>query len=108
MKTIPAVLVLVIILPFTTPAIAHPVTSYPGNTTEVSIRESIEKLAQANLRLAAVYRRQNQSEVAVPLLVEVVKLMTPSTVDGRKAYQQLVEVGFVSTPYAAPAAAATN
>jgi hypothetical protein len=71
-------------------------------------RESIEKLAQANLRLAAVYRRQNQSEVAVPLLVEVVKLMTPSTVDGRKAYQQLVEVGFVSTPYAAPAAAATN
>ena len=71
-------------------------------------RESIEKLAQANLRLAAVYRRQNQSEVAVPLLVEVVKLMTPSTADGRKAYQQLVEVGFVSTPYAAPAAAATN
>jgi tetratricopeptide (TPR) repeat protein len=71
-------------------------------------REAIEKLAQANLRLAAVYRRQNQSEVAVPLLVEVVKLMTPTTADGRKAYQQLVEVGFVTTPYAAPSGTATN
>jgi len=71
-------------------------------------REAIEKLAQENLRLAAVYRRQNQSEVAVPLLVEVVKIMTPSTADGRKAYQQLVEVGFAFTPYAAPAGTATN
>jgi tetratricopeptide (TPR) repeat protein len=71
-------------------------------------RESIEKLAQANLRLAAVYRRQNQSEVAVPLLVEVVKLMTPSTGEGRKAYQQLVEIGFVSTPYTAPASPTSN
>ena len=66
-------------------------------------RESIEALASANLRLAAAYRRQSQSEVAVPLLVEVVKLMTPASADGRKAYQQLVEVGFVSIPYNAPA-----
>jgi tetratricopeptide (TPR) repeat protein len=71
-------------------------------------RESIEKLAQANLRLAAAYRRQNQSEVAVPLLVEVVKLMTPSTADGRKAYQQLVEIGFVSTLYSATPVPAAN
>mgnify|MGYP001171992790 CR=1 FL=1 len=66
-------------------------------------RESIEKLAKANLRLAAAYRRQSQSEVAVPLLVEVVKLMTPTSADGRKAYQQLLEIGFVSIPYNAPA-----
>jgi hypothetical protein len=67
-------------------------------------REAIEKLSQANLRLAAVYRRQNQAEVAVPLLVEVVKLMTPASPDGRKAYQQLLEIGFVSTPYTPTAA----
>jgi hypothetical protein len=40
--------------------------------------------------------------VAVPLLVEVVKVMTPASEDGRKAYQQLVELGFAATPYAAP------
>ena len=42
------------------------------------------------------------------LLVEVVKLMTPSTGEGRKAYQQLVEIGFVSTPYTAPASPTSN
>jgi hypothetical protein len=65
-------------------------------------REALETMAKANLRLAAVFRRQNQPEVAVPLLVEVVKVMTPASEDGRKAYQQLVELGFAATPYAAP------
>jgi len=64
-------------------------------------REALETLAQANLRLAAVFRRQNQPEVAVPLLVEVVKIMTPATPEGRKAYQNLVEIGFSTTPYTA-------
>jgi hypothetical protein len=61
--------------------------------------ESLETLAKANLRLAAVFRRQNQPEVAVPLLVEVVKIMTPSREEGRKAYQSLVELGFATIPY---------
>ena len=65
-------------------------------------REALETMAQANLRLAAVFRRQNQPEVAVPLLVEVVKVMTPANENGRKAYQQLVELGFAVTPYNAP------
>lgn len=64
-------------------------------------REALETLAQANLRLAAVFRRQNQAEVAVPLLVEVVKVMTPASPDGRKAYQGLVELGFADTAYTA-------
>ena len=64
-------------------------------------REALETLAQANLRLAAVFRRQNQPEVAVPLLVEGVKVMTPATPEGRKAYQSLVEIGFATTPYTA-------
>ena len=68
-------------------------------------RQSIELLAEANMRLAALVRRQGQPEVAVPLLVEVLTATTPASVQGRKAYQQLVEIGFVSTPYAAGAAA---
>lgn len=66
-------------------------------------REALELLSEANLRLAAVFRRQNQPEVAVPLLVEVVKVMTPANETGRKAYQNLVEIGFAATPYTAGA-----
>ena len=62
-------------------------------------REALEAQAQASLRLAALFRRLNQPEVAVPLLVEVVKIMTPAREEGRKAYQSLVELGFVATPY---------
>jgi hypothetical protein len=68
-------------------------------------RETLGLLVEANLRLAALFRRQNQPEVAVPLLVEVVKTMTPASEPGRRAYQQLLELGFVSTPYNAPAPA---
>jgi len=68
-------------------------------------RQSIELLAEANMRLAALFRRQGQPEVAVPLLVEVLTATTPTSEQGRKAYQQLVEIGFVATPYAAGAAA---
>ncbi len=67
-------------------------------------REALEGLVQANMRLAALFRRQGQPEVAVPLLVEVVKTMTPATDSGRRAYQQLVDIGFASTPYTAPGA----
>ncbi|MDA0716735.1 MAG: hypothetical protein O2839_00770 [Cyanobacteria bacterium] len=68
-------------------------------------REALETMSQANLRLAALFRRQNQPEVAVPLLVEVVKVMTPASSEGRKAFQGLVEIGFAATPYTAGAAA---
>lgn len=69
-------------------------------------RETLDQLAQANLRLAALFRRQGQPEVAVPLLVEVVRTLTPTTDFGRQAYQQLIEIGFVTTPYAAPSGSA--
>jgi hypothetical protein len=71
-------------------------------------RLTLDKLTQANLRLAALFRRQNQPEVAVPLLVEVVKTMTPASESGRKAYQQLLEIGFVSTPYTFAGSAGGN
>jgi hypothetical protein len=70
-------------------------------------RMALDKLAQSNLRLAALFRRQNQPEVAVPLLVEVVKTMTPANEFGRKAYQELLEIGFATTPYTYPGSAAS-
>ncbi|MEB3265062.1 MAG: hypothetical protein VKN13_00430 [Cyanobacteriota bacterium] len=71
-------------------------------------RQTLELLADVNLRLAALFRRQNQPEVAVPLLVDVVRTMTPTTDQGRRAYQQLVEIGFVTTPYLAGGGAAAG
>ena len=65
-------------------------------------RRSITLQAEANLRLAALYRRLGQSEVAVPLLVEVIKLMTVTNPLGVQAYQQLMELGFAETPYNGP------
>ncbi len=62
-------------------------------------RSSLKALAEVNLRLAALFRKQNQPEVAVPLLIEVVQLMTPAKPLGREAYQGLVELGFAETPY---------
>ena len=68
-------------------------------------REALELLAETNLRLAALFRRQNQPEVAVPVLVEVVKLMTPAKPQGQQAYQSLLELGFVETEFRGASAA---
>ncbi len=56
-------------------------------------------LAQANMQLALIHRSQGNPELAVPLLVEVVKTLTPANPIGAEAYQQLVELGLVDTPY---------
>ena len=62
-------------------------------------RKSLKMWAEANSRLAALYIRKNQSEVAVPLLVEIVRLMTPASPEGKAAYNELLELGFVETPF---------
>ncbi len=61
-------------------------------------RASLQSLAKANLRLATLFRRQNEPEVAVPLLIEVVRLM-PAKKQGQDAYQTLLELGFADTEY---------
>jgi hypothetical protein len=62
-------------------------------------REALTLQAEASLRLAALFRRQNQPTMAVPLLVTVVTLVTPAKPQGQKAYQSLVELGFVETEF---------
>ena len=56
-------------------------------------------LAKVNMQLATIHRTKGEPELAVPLLVDVVKLLTPVKPLGAEAYQQLVELGFVDTPY---------
>lgn len=59
---------------------------------------------QATYQLALVHRSQNQPDLAVPLLVQIIRSQSPTREWGKKAYQQLLELGFVDTPYPAPKA----
>ncbi len=62
-------------------------------------KESLQIWAESNGRLAALYKRKKQPEVAVPLLVEIVRLMSPTSSEGKEAYKNLIQLGFVDTPY---------
>ena len=62
-------------------------------------RKSIKVWAQSNSRLASLYKRKKQPEVAVPLLVEIIRLMTPNSPEGKEAYENLLQLGFVDTTY---------
>ena len=59
---------------------------------------SIER-DKATYQLALVHRAQNQPELSIPLLVQIVTSQSPGIGLGRKAYEQLLEIGFVDTPY---------
>jgi len=61
--------------------------------------ESAQLRDEATYRLALVHRALNQPELAVPLLVQIIKSQNPTRELGKKAYQQLFELGFVDTPY---------
>ncbi|WP_341734698.1 hypothetical protein [Microcoleus sp. EPA2] len=58
---------------------------------------------EATYRLALVHRAQNKPELAVPLLIQIIRSQQPTRDLGKKAYQQLLELGFVDTPYPRPA-----
>ena len=62
-------------------------------------RKSIRIWALSNARLASLYKRKKQPEVAVPLLVEIIRLMTPNSPEGKEAYENLLQLGFVDTVY---------
>ena len=62
-------------------------------------KQTLQILAQINERLASVYIKTKKSEVAVPLLVETIRIMTPNSKEGKEAYKRLIELGFVETKY---------
>ncbi|NJK58510.1 MAG: hypothetical protein HC939_22290 [Pleurocapsa sp. SU_5_0] len=57
---------------------------------------------KATYQLALVHRSQNKSELSIPLLIQIVTSQTPGIGLGKKAYEQLLEIGFVDTPYTPP------
>ena len=62
-------------------------------------KETLQILAKSNERLAALYVKEEESEVAVPLLIEIIRIMSPNSLEGKKAYETLIQLGFVETKY---------
>ncbi len=63
---------------------------------------------EATYQLAVVYRAKNQPELAVPLLIQLIRSQAPTRDLGQQAYQQLYELGFVDAQYVRPSAATTK
>jgi hypothetical protein len=61
--------------------------------------ETAQMRDQATFQLALVHRAQNQPELAVPLLIQIIRSQQPTRELGQRAYQQLFELGFVNSPY---------
>ena len=87
-------------------------TSFSGIDNRISDSHRRKALQSAQLRdeatyqLAVVYRAKNQPELAVPLLIQLIRSQAPTRDLGGQAYQQLFELGFVDTPFTRPSAAA--
>jgi len=62
-------------------------------------KETLKILAESNERLATYYIKNEKPDVAVPLLVETIRIMSPNSPEGKKAYEKLIQLGFVDTKY---------
>ena len=62
-------------------------------------KQALQILAESNVRLASLYIKTEKPEVAVPLLVETIRIMSPNSPEGKKAYERLIQLGFVETKY---------
>tara|TARA_Y100000991_G_scaffold139671_1_gene105213 strand:- start:55 stop:570 length:516 start_codon:yes stop_codon:yes gene_type:complete len=61
--------------------------------------KTLQILAESNKRLASLYIETEKPEVAVPLLVETIRIMSPNSREGKEAYKRLIQLGFVETQY---------
>ena len=62
-------------------------------------KQTLQILAESNERLASLYIKTEKPEVAVPLLVETIRIMSPNSPEGKEAYERLLLLGFVETKY---------
>lgn len=80
-------------------------TSFSGidnrlaDTQRKKALETAQMRDEATYQLALVHRAQNKPELAVPLLVQIIRSQNPTRELGKKAYQQLFELGFVDAPF---------
>ncbi len=73
-------------------------TPIANNSRDKAV-EAAQKRDDSTFQLALVHRALNQPEMSVPLLVQVLKSQQATRVLGKKAYAQLVELGFSDIPY---------
>ena len=66
---------------------------------QIKGKETLQILAESNGRLASLYLKNEQPEVAVPLLVETIRIMSPNSLEGKEAYERLIKLGFVETKF---------
>ena len=69
------------------------------NEMQMKGKQILKVLAESNERLASMYIKDEKPEVAVPLLVETIRIMSPSSIEGKEAYSRLIQLGFVETKY---------
>ena len=62
-------------------------------------KEILQILAETNARLSSLYLKTEKPEVAVPLLIETIRIMSPNSPEGKEAYERLIQLGFVETKY---------
>jgi hypothetical protein len=66
---------------------------------QIKGKETLQILAASNERLASLYIKDEKPDVAVPLLVETIRIMSPNSQEGKEAYERLIQLGFVETKY---------
>ena len=80
-------------------------TSFKGIDARIPIemqkkgKETLQILAETNERLASLYIKTEEPEVAVPLLIETIRILTPNSPQGKEAYESLIKLGFVENKY---------
>jgi len=66
---------------------------------QIKGKETLQILAKTNKRLVSMYIKTEKPEVAVPLLVETIRIMSPNSPEGKEAYERLIKLGFVETKF---------
>ena len=66
---------------------------------QVKGKETLKILAESNERLATYYINNEKPDVAVPLLIETIRIMSPNSPEGKDAYERLIQLGFVETKF---------
>ena len=80
-------------------------TSFKGidaripNEMQIKGKEILQILAKSNERLVSLYLKTEKPEVAVPILIETIRIMSPNSEEGKEAYERLIQLGFVETKY---------
>ncbi len=69
------------------------------SNVEYFIKEGDKYITKGDFEKAKEYIKTEKPEVAVPLLVETIRIMSPNSPEGKEAYERLIQLGFVETKY---------